>query len=102
MTESESLFHYESPDTYFTINDPTFTPVFLSTEDLNSTEAIEVCGNSQQCLFDFIASGGDVDFALQTMQNEQMYHVIIEHTQPGRSVQSRLYKEICFDKSNKI
>ena len=83
MTEDTSLFHYESFDSYSTFNDLTFRPVFPRADALETTEALQVCGSNRQCLFDYLATGGDVTFAQQTMQSGQIYQTIIQNTQPG-------------------
>ena len=57
--------------------------MFPRADALESTEALEVCGTNRQCLFDYLATGGDVAFAQQTMQSGQIYQTIIQNTQPG-------------------
>ena len=57
--------------------------MFPRADALESTEALKVCGSNRQCLFDFLASDGDVTLAQQTMQSVQLYETIIQNTQPG-------------------
>ena len=84
VTENTTLFYYEFPNSYSTMNDPSFIPVFPSPDDLYSREAVEACGDNQLCLFDYRVTGGDVIFAQQTMQSGQIYQTIIQNTQPGK------------------
>ena len=83
---NSSLFHYEFGQTYDSFNDRSFVPVFPSMEDLNSPEAVAVCGSNLQCLFDYEASGGDKTLALQTMQNVQIHQTILQNTKPGNTL----------------
>ena len=83
VTEDTSLFHYGSFESYSTFNDLRFRPVFPRADALESTEALKVCGHNRQCLFDFLASDGDVTLAQQTMQSGQIFQTIIQNTQPG-------------------
>ncbi|XP_055346501.1 uncharacterized protein LOC129593987 [Paramacrobiotus metropolitanus] len=60
VTAAETLFIYESPETYDTINDPNFRPVFDVTQTMNETfkqKVKEICGNNTECLFDVAATG---------------------------------------------
>ena len=66
VTESESLFSYRG-SSHVSFQHPDHTPVFVT--QLNPTaEQIAVCGEDQQCLYDFVNTGNE-EIAVSTMQN---------------------------------
>ena len=65
MTESESLFSYHG-SSRGAFQHPDHTPVFVT--QLNPTaEQIAVCGEDQQCLYDFVNTGNE-EIAVSTMK----------------------------------
>ena len=65
VTESESLFSYQG-SSHDAFQHPDHTPVFVT--QLNPTaEQIAVCGEDQQCLYDFVNTGNR-EIAVSTMQ----------------------------------
>ena len=106
ISENNSLFNYGFGPTYDNLNNRTFVPVFPNMEDFKSAEAVAVCGNNQQCLFDFFTSNGDTEFALQTMHNAEIYQTIIENTKPGNLFQKsfqifEVIKNNAYNETNK-
>ena len=71
VTETNSLFYYVSPESWDSMNDASFTPIFL--EDLKDQapkdkllKAQEVCGQDKMCLYDSLALN-DTNIGMATL-----------------------------------
>ena len=65
VSESESLFSYHG-SSHVAFQHPDHTPVFVT--QLNPTaEQIAVCGEDQQCLYDFVNTGNQ-EIAVSTIK----------------------------------
>lgn len=72
ITKEESLFTYPEGLSYIDFQDESFTPSFYQPkpEDV-SFDVQEMCGASQECLFDYVNTGGNKEFANNTVKTEK-------------------------------
>lgn len=83
-TPSNSLFTYQPGENWATYYDPFFIPIYtaaFSDPELES-QANDLCGNNQQCLFD-VAATGLVELGLSTLARGQEFEEILRLQIPG-------------------
>ncbi|KAI6654222.1 Protein mesh-like [Oopsacas minuta] len=67
ISESDSIFSYQTPFDYNTYSIPSFLPSFISPDlEQVSSEVKELCGDSFSCLFDAVTTGV-LSFANETL-----------------------------------
>ena len=83
---AESLFTYSNNESFSSYHDPAFLPTFELefTDPELETEARQICGNDQFCLFD-IAATGRLEIGLGTAQGNLEFEAIVNITTPGMS-----------------
>ena len=85
-TASESLFSYKADESHDKFQDKNFQPIFKPD---SSKEAEQVCGNKDDCLFDFAVAGED--FAKNTADAITTIEDQIETVKPGMIELSFIY-----------
>ncbi|XP_055353252.1 uncharacterized protein LOC129599139 [Paramacrobiotus metropolitanus] len=76
IQKAESLFQYQVPETYESVNDVLFRPLFAAPEIENATlkrEAENLCGANAECMFDVAATG-----LLRMGQTTKTFMTIVE------------------------
>ena len=86
VTEGESLFTYPAGSGVANFSNPNHIPVFL--DEIDTTQAAEVCGNNVQCIFDFNQTGN-----IQLAQSTQQIQTENENNQ---QINSKLYTTILY------
>ena len=86
-TPEDSLFTYRDGEDWSTFYDPMFLPAFEASfsDPALEAEANSVCGDDTACLFD-IASTGNVEIGMATMQGSMEIQRLNNISQPGEIV----------------
>lgn len=71
ITEEASLFTYKEGTAYSNYQNPSFIPAFETPTDLPA-DAVEVCGDDQECVFDYAVSGSS-ELAAETKERTQSF-----------------------------
>lgn len=71
ITEEASLFTYKDGTTYSNYQNPSFIPAFETPTDLPA-DVVEVCGDDQECVFDYAVSGSP-ELAAETKERTQSF-----------------------------
>lgn len=71
ITEEGSLFTYKDGTTYSNYQNPSFIPAFERPTDLPA-DVVEVCGDDQECVFDYAVSGSP-ELAAETKERTQSF-----------------------------
>lgn len=71
ITEEASLFTYKDVTTYSNYQNPSFIPAFETPTDLPA-DAVEVCGDDQECVFDYSVSGSP-ELAAETKERTRSF-----------------------------
>lgn len=74
-TAAQSIFTYDFGKTHASYQDLGFTPNFDEPSPEDFPEAGEVCGNSKQCLYDYVSTGS-LDFAKNTKQSQDDFEAV--------------------------
>jgi len=78
-TGADSIFQYDSGLSHADYQESNFTPS-LSEPDLSAipTHVIDLCKFSKNCLYDYVNSGGSIEFANQTLRAEEQFEELVE------------------------
>uniref|UniRef100_K1QEJ8 Uncharacterized protein n=1 Tax=Magallana gigas TaxID=29159 RepID=K1QEJ8_MAGGI len=71
ITEETSLFTYKDGTAYSNYQNPSFIPAFETPTDLLA-DVVEVCGDDQECVFDYAVSGSS-ELAAETKERTQSF-----------------------------
>lgn len=71
ITEEASLFTYKDGTTYSNYQNSTFIPAFETPTDLPA-DAVEVCGDDQECVFDYAVLGSP-ELAAETKERTKSF-----------------------------
>lgn len=76
ITEEASLFTYKEGTAYSNYQNPSFIPAFETPTDLPA-DAVEVCGDDQECVFDYAVSGSS-ELAAETKERTQSFLAFLD------------------------
>ena len=76
---TDSLFHYGPGKSFASYYKPAFVPKFnVPDPSTMPQEALDVCGDSFDCLFDYEATGGDLAFVNETVKQNVVFNQTVE------------------------
>ncbi|XP_070553577.1 sushi domain-containing protein 2-like [Ptychodera flava] len=79
VPETETMFFYGAGKSFDEINDDDYTPIF-EIPDSVPENAVAVCGDNFQCIFDYHATGGDERIAGISKKAVAEYDIFVEST----------------------
>ena len=76
---TESLFHYGPGKDFDYYYKPYFKPKLTMPSTFSMPQvAVDICGNSTSCLFDYQATGGDLNFTKETAQQNEEFEKTVQ------------------------
>ncbi|XP_013419198.1 sushi domain-containing protein 2 [Lingula anatina] len=81
-TSATSLFTYDVGTSHSTYQNTGFVPLFeVSLASANTTELFLICGDNDQCIFDYVSTG-NTDIAQATKSSVEDYDTAVTDTEP--------------------